>query len=1036
MRRFFPVLIVAFVLATGPRESSMAGAAEIALEGHKFTLPDGFEIEQVAGPPLVDRPITCDFDEQGRLYVADSSGSNDKVEKQLAEKPHRIVRLEDTDGDGKFDKSVVFADEMMFPEGTMWLDGSLYVAAPPSIWKLTDTDGDGVADKREEIVTRFGSSGNAADIHGPFLGPDGWFYWTDGRHGHRIDQPDGVRSEGNAARVFRSRPDGTQVEVVCGGGMDNPVEVAFTEEGEPLVTCALFQSSPKRVDVIFHAIEGGVFPYHECVREFKRTGDLLPSVVDVGWVAPSGLMRARGPQFAGSWFTAQFNTHKVQRHKIERDGATFRGTNEEFLISDNPDFHPTDVLEDADGSLIVVDTGGWFRIGCPTSRIDKPQIKGGIYRVRRKDRERPKKEVMIDGGKLGVPHFHKLGDPNPLIRDESVAQVAGTIAAERIRRDKLTDREPFEPAVRILTRDDYFDRPVDLSLTRVNLLWAISRIDAPEAREIIRLGLTNTDPLVRLTAAHVVGLSRDPEASVTLVKLLGDPLPYVRREAATALGRIRYKTAVPALLDAVRAGGDRFLEHAYIFALIRIDDRDGTLAGLSDTSPVVRRAALIALDQMDHGALSREQVTPLLDPSNPPLMQAALNILTTRGWSAELIGLLRDWLGAAQPNPELGGILTAFAKDAGVQDLVAQALRSPKTSTETRLVLLETAARAPLDHLPATWTAELRWSLDHEDPRIVRQAVAAIRAAGVIDFDVSLLAIAKDSARSEDLRVDALVAVAPRLTKVESGVFGFLRECVDKEKPVLLRLAAAQAIGSASLSNDQLFRLASTLGTAGALELPRLLGAYEHSDSAKAGKELVGWLEKSPAVESLSADALRRALKNYPDEVKALAAPLIKRLDVDTEKQKARLAELEPALTGGDESRGRELFFGKKVACSTCHTIQSQGGRVGPDLSKIAAIRTGRDLLESIVFPSASFARGYEPYLIRTKDGGVLDGLISRETADAVYLFTADRNEKRVPRASIDVMQMGKTSIMPQGLDAQITRDDLRDLLAFLKSLK
>jgi len=156
-------------------------------------------------------------------------------------------------------------------------------------------------------------------------------------------------------------------------------------------------------------------------------------------------------------------------------------------------------------------------------------------------------------------------------------------------------------------------------------------------------------------------------------------------------------------------------------------------------------------------------------------MQAALSILTAHGWSAELIGLLRDWLGAAQPNPELGGILTAFAKDAGVQDLVAQALRSPKTSTETRLVLLETAARAPLDHLPATWTAELRWSLDHDDPRVVRQAVAAIRAAGVIDFDASVLAIAKDSARTEDLRVDALVAVAPRLTKMESGLFGFLR---------------------------------------------------------------------------------------------------------------------------------------------------------------------------------------------------------------------------------------------------------------------
>ena len=147
-------------------------------------------------------------------------------------------------------------------------------------------------------------------------------------------------------------------------------------------------------------------------------------------------------------------------------------------------------------------------------------------------------------------------------------------------------------------------------------------------------------------------------------------------------------------------------------------------------------------------------------------------------------------------------------------------------------------ARAPLDHPPATWTAELRWSLDHADARVVRQSVAAIRATGAADFDLALLAIAQDSARSEDLRVDALVAVAPRLPKLDSALFGFLRESVDKEKPVLLRLAAAQALGSASLSNDQLFRLVSTLGVSGALELPRLLAAYERSDSLKVGREL------------------------------------------------------------------------------------------------------------------------------------------------------------------------------------------------------
>jgi putative heme-binding domain-containing protein len=968
-------------------------------------VPEGFVVEKVAASPLVERPIMGCFDEQGRLYVGDSAGVNLRFEDLVKGPPHRMLRLEDTDGDGKFDKSVVVAEKLTFPMGALWYRGALYVCAPPSVWKLSDPDAEGVFRKREEIVTKFGSNGNAADIHGPFLGPDGWFYWTDGRHGHSIDRPDGSRMEGHAARVFRCRPDGSQVEVVCGGGMDNPVEIAFTEEGEPLATCALFLSSPKRVDVIFHAIEGGVFPYHECVREFKRTGDLLPSVVDVGWVAPSGLMRYRseafGKDYRDNFFSAQFNTHKVQRHVIERDGATFRGRNEEFLVSANPDFHPTDVLEDADGSLIVIDTGGWFRIGCPTSRIDKPQIKGAIYRVRRKDA--PKLEdprgLKLDWSR---PAAALLDDPRFAVRDRALDDCAEPSALR-------------DPSPRV----------------RRNGVWALARRGVPT-----REALDDKDASVRLAAAHMAGLQADRAAVPALLKLLQDPALHVRREAATALGRLQERKAVPALLDALRAGADRFLEHALLFALIRIDDREGTLAGLSDTNPNVRRGALIALDQMDHGALTREQVTPHLDPSNLPLQQAALAIVTARGWSGELLGLLKEWLQAEKPNAELGAILVAFARDSGVQDLMARALRSPKTSTEARLVLLEAVARAPLDHVPATWAAELRWSLDHADARVVRQAVAAIRAANVVDFDAQLLAIGRDAQRPEDLRTDALLAAAPRVARLDMPLFNFLRDCVDKEKPALLRLAAAQALGAAGLSNDQLFRLAPTLGAAGALELPKLLAAYERSDSAKAGRELVAQLGNSPALEALPAEALRRALKNYPEEVRSQAAPLLKRLEVDTEKQKARLAELEPLLSGGDAPRGREVFFGKKAACSTCHTIQSQGGRVGPDLSKIASIRTGRDLLESVVFPSASFARGYEPYLLRTKDGAILDGLIARETADAIYLFTAERTEKRVPRASIEVLQLGKTSIMPQGLDAQLSRDELRDLLAFLVSLK
>ena len=91
-----------------------------------------------------------------------------------------------------------------------------------------------------------------------------------------------------------------------------------------------------------------------------------------------------GPDYLDNIFLAQFNTHTLVRTQIMRDGASFRSTDQDFLTSTDPDFHPTDVLEDADGSLLVIDTGGWFRIGCPSSRIAKPEILGGIYRIRRR----------------------------------------------------------------------------------------------------------------------------------------------------------------------------------------------------------------------------------------------------------------------------------------------------------------------------------------------------------------------------------------------------------------------------------------------------------------------------------------------------------------------------------------------------------------------------------------------------------------------------------------------------------------------------
>src|SRR6267154_5000381 len=189
-------------------------AAQFKFPNQILSVPNGFTVELVASSPLVDRPIYGAFDDQGRFYVVDSSGSNEKPAQQLEQKPHRVVRLEVADRDGRFEKATVFADRMMFPEGCMWFDGSLYVAAPPSIWKLTDTNHDGVTDVREEWHQGKTLTGCANDLHGPYLGLDGWIYWCKGAFAKQTyDRGPGKKPfETRAAHIFRSRPDGSGIE--------------------------------------------------------------------------------------------------------------------------------------------------------------------------------------------------------------------------------------------------------------------------------------------------------------------------------------------------------------------------------------------------------------------------------------------------------------------------------------------------------------------------------------------------------------------------------------------------------------------------------------------------------------------------------------------------------------------------------------------------------------------------------------------------------------------------------------------------------
>jgi putative membrane-bound dehydrogenase-like protein len=993
-----------------------------------FTLPDGFTIQLAAGPPLVERPITADFDEQGRLYVSDSSGTNDKVQKQLEDKPHRVVRLEDTNGDGRFDKSVVFADKLMFPEGTMWYDGSLYVAAPPSIWRLTDTDGDGVADKREEWFQGKTLTGCANDLHGPYLGPDGWIYWAKGAFAEQTHVVNGKEWKTKASHIFRCRPDGSRLEPVMTGGMDNPVDVVFTADGDRIFTTTfLVHPGGGLRDGLIHAIYGGVYGKEQGALDgHPRTGDLMPVLSHLGPAAPCGLAiyesQVFGKEFQQNLFACNFNLHRVTRHELTKKGGSYESKDSEFVVSSNLDFHPTDILEDADGSLLIVDTGGWYKLCCPSSQLWKPDIRGAIYRVRRKDAPKtddPRGLKLAWKEASSRDLANRLRDKRPAVQKRALQELSGR----------------GEDAVNAVQAEI----PEQSSIAQ----WALARIDHPAARARTREALRQHPTKVELAALQSVSLWRDKLALPRLLELL----PEVKDSTlvAEALGRIGDPSAVAPLLKELGERRDRAIEHALIYALIEIGDAERTRYGLNSPSAHTRRAALIALDQMESGGLTPEDVVPLLDAEDPKLKETALWVVGHHAeWGESLVGYLAQRLKMGPTvdveREELASLLARFARQPTVQDLLATSLANGELPTASRRACAAAMAAAGLkDPPPTAWLDALAAAAVAQPDALSADAVAAARQllnpkATHAGLTAELENLARDSARPIELRLSALAAIPGGLNAVEEPLWHLLREGLKDS--VAARAAAADAISAATLSTAQLGELLSHVQAAGPLEVDKLLAAYEKHPDEALGLALIATLKESPSLTSLRIDLIKARLAKFNPPVQKAAEELYALINADIAAQSQRLEEMLPKIGGGDIRRGQQVFHGQKAVCNACHAVGYVGGKTGPDLTRIAQIRNERDLLESILFPSASLVRSFEPILVLTSDGRQLNGVVKNETSDEIILVTGPNKEERIARSDIEAQKPSTVSVMPAGLDKQLSEQELADLIVFLKSLK
>ena len=333
------------------------------------------------------------------------------------------------------------------------------------------------------------------------------------------------------------------------------------------------------------------------------------------------------------------------------------------MESKSPYTHFTDVLEDGDGSLLVIDTGGWFLYGCPTSSIERPEVKGAIYRIRRQGAApAPPDPYGLEIDLQGNPDrqwAQYLDDSRFKVRDR-VIQAFGA------------HRENAIPTLASAVQESHSAQ------ARRNAIWALTRIDSSTAREAVRTGLNDLDASVRLTAARSISTWRDREALTRLLVMVTTETSPIRRECATALGRIGEPSAIPFLLKSLETAAlQPFLEHALIYALIELDEPAITRVGLRSSNPNVQRGSLIALDQMREGRLIAEQLAPFLAADDRPLRTQAVRIATRRQWSGLMIPQLKSAL--AEPNPDalqhLSEVLLAFGQDAKIQKLISDSLQ-------------------------------------------------------------------------------------------------------------------------------------------------------------------------------------------------------------------------------------------------------------------------------------------------------------------------------------------------------------------------
>ena len=948
-----------------------------------FELEPGYRIEIAAAEPLTKDPVAMTFDERGRLYVVENRGYPGPLEGiSPTEALGVIALLEDTNGDGRYDKRSDFARGLTYPNGIMPWNGGVFVTCAPDILYLKDTNGDGVADERRIVLTGFETTKTPQiRVSHPTLGIDNWVYLTSGLNGGRVTAPDHADRAPVIFSTSDSRFNPFTFEFEVTGGRSQ-YGLTFDDYGRRF-TCA--NRNP-----VWHVVleprylqRNPHLAFSETVQEVSTVGgqatvwpisadmttaSFMPSLLGAPhlgtFTAASGVHLHRGdglPQeHRDSIFICESAQNLVQRQVLAPNGVTFTSrparSGREFLASRDNWFRPVFAANGPDGALYVVDM---YR-----KTIDHPQYvpeasralldfdagreRGRIYRIVAKNRTTSR--VRVDLDRMSAPELVRtLEHPNAWWRE-----TAQRLLVERRNRDAL-------PLLRRLSRESL------RSLARLHALWTLEGLEALETADIVS-ALRDRDAGIRENAVRLAEprLRTSPVLVPDVIRLADDHNDRVRFQVALALGETADPRAITALASiAQRDGAESWVRAAVLSSLNgRTHEFVRAFSASSSSSPdTIRGAVMQDLGQLFGTAETSERCLELI-------LEIANSAVASNWQPAALAGIARGLQRRGLGGEDRSALMTLLSTE------------SPQAN----------AARQQVSAVLAR-SGEL--ALDAAAPASVR--LSAIGLLGYTDYSTagktleSLLA----PQHSIEFQVAAVRALAQLPERAAATALVERRRWLSFTPEV--REAALVA-----LTADE----------------PRTLVLLDAVENGSIARTVLSPSRRSRLTNHRKVSIQKRA--------RMLFAPL----DSGDRMQAYERLRGTVFKQSSNAASGHGTF---SRHCATCHTFDGRGGTLGPDLTGIRN-QPPEAILLHVLVPDYEITPGYYAYVVETRDGRTLVGRLESEAPNSLTFRDAASQPHVVLRSQIVSMTASPNSLMPNDLERAISPQELADLIGYLKS--